>query len=347
MINVIARETRAKEKPMRSMSNIRDIKEHIQLTKNGNQTVAEFVGTGDFASAFTERQRYEVEAGRDMEPILYDSLYDVVVDGNLPQTLTIYTLNPNGLVLEEIEEGEEVKFTAVSSGSKAVTQLHYAAALEYTDQLLRFTGNLWQVPRLERSFGAGINALLNHIHLNPFITGSYAASRQVDGTSLSPARFRATDQTEYKYMRTIEQAIKTARGLNMYGPYAILCSTGDAFTIQRALNPVPQQSADRQGSFYSAINQVIAYDGWSGTRGKKATTYSGVSDGTAYLISLSRRSEDFLSLVNQPLRRQSNDGDLSRFIVEQVVWDTYFGVYTNVTDTVIEITLPGETSGAS
>lgn len=347
MINVIARETRAQAKPMRDVSKIKDIREHIQLTKSGDQTIAEFVGTGDFASAFTERQRYEVEAGRDMEPILYDSLYDIVVDGNLPQTLTIYTLNPNGLVLEAIEEGEEVKFTAISSGSKAVTQLHYAAALEYTDQLLRFTGNLWQVPRLERSFGSGINALLNNVHLSPFIDASYAAGKTVDGTSLSPARFRATDNSTFKYMRTIEQAVKTARSNNMYGPYALLCSTGDAWTIQRALRPVPQEGADLQGNFYSAISQVIAYDGWSGTRGKKSTTYSGVSDGTAYLISLNRRSEDFLSLVNQPLRRQANDGDLTRFIVEQVVWDTYFGVYTNVTDTTIKITLPAESSGQS
>jgi len=347
MLNIITRESLRKSRPKRNMGDFSTLRENIALHEQGARTIAEFTGTGDYASAFFARQRYEVEAGREEEPLLYTSIYDVVEDESLPETLTIYTLNPKGVVMEEVKEGEEVKFTTVAEGSKSIRQVQYAVGLEYSKRLFKFMGNLWQIPRLERSFAQGINAKLNDIHLSPFIDHSYTSAYKVDGTSLSPARFRATESIEIKTMRTIEQAIGTARGNNAYGRYGILCSTSDVYMIDRALNPVQQRGSDRQGDLFSQIQTVIAYDGWSGTRGKRAVSYSGVSDGTAYLISLNRIEQDFLSLVSQSLDRQQGNGDPRRFILEEDIWDMWLGVYTNVAETTIEITLPNAASGTS
>ena len=96
----------------------------------------------------------------------------------------------------------------------------------------------------------------------------------------------------------------------------------------------------KQSSAIDAITQVIAYDGWTGTRGRKVTTYAGVSSGTAYLIDQSHKSLDFNSFVKQGLDSAIGNSDVSRFIMDQIVWDTYLGVYANPTASVEVITLP-------
>lgn len=324
-----------------------DIRQHIRVVGEGNQAVAEFIGTGNFAKQFYERQRYEVEAGRDEEPLLYPALYSVVTDASLPRVLSIYTLGPAGVVFEEVTEGGEVKFASVGEGDKNVTMRHWAVGLEYTEDLFIYN-ELWRLPNIERGFGISHNALLNHIHMTPILTHSYAAANQTDGTALTT--FKATASMPEKYLRAIESAISSAttdKTNPRRGPYALVVSGADVFTVERALNRVPQQGFDLQSSALGRVRSVIAYDGWTGTRGKKATTYDGVTSGKAYLVDLGNRAYDFQSFFKQPLRQQRGDGDLSRFIIEQVIWDTRFGVFADPKRAVQEITWPVAASGAS
>ena len=50
--------------------------------------------------------------------------------------------------------------------------------------------------------------------------------------------------------------------------------------------------------------------------------------------------EDFLSLVKQPLESAQGNADVSRFIMDQIVWDVWLGIYANVIRAVEEITWP-------
>ena len=250
-----------------------DINEHI----NVNKGVAEFVASDDFASAFYTRQRYEVDAGRDEEPLLYMPIYDEVVDASLPRTLNINTLGTGGVVFKEIKEGGEVVFATIGEGSKSVTLLHHAVGLSYTEDLFLYN-ELWRLPNIERVFGIAHNALLNHIHFNPILAYTYAAANKTDGTALTD--FNATDELPLKYLHAIEAAITAAVADNRRGPYSLVVSTSNLFTVERALNIVAQQGFSKQSSAISRISNVIAYDGWTGTRGKKSTTYSGVTAGT-------------------------------------------------------------------
>jgi hypothetical protein len=324
-----------------------DIRQHIRVVGEGKQSGAEFVSTGDFAASFYQRQQYEVEAGRDEEPLIYPTLYSVVTDGSLPRSLTINTLGPAGVVFEEITEGGEVKFASVGEGEKVVTMKHYGVGLEYTEDLFIYN-ELWRLPNIERGFGVAHNALLNHIHMTPILSHTHKAANKTDGTALTT--FKAAAAMPEKYLRAIESAISSAstdKTNPRRGPYILVVSSADVFTVERALNRVPQQGFDLQTSALNRVRAVVEYDGWTGTRGKKQVAYDGVTAGKGYLVDISSRMFDFQSFFKQPLRQQRGDGDLTRFIIEQVVWDTRFGVFADPDRAVHEITWPVAASGAS
>lgn len=302
-------------------------------TKPG--TVREFIGTGAFASDFYRRLQYEVDAGRDMEPILFPALYSVTIDSTLPRNIDVSVLGDTGVVFEEVKEGSEVKFASVSQGSKTIPIKHYAVGLEYNEDLFLYN-ELWRLATIERNFGIAYNALLNHIHMTPILSHSYPAGNQTAASS------DGTTMVE-KYLRTIEQAISSSASDKTNprpGPYALLVSSSDQFTVERALNRVPQEGFDLQSSALSRVRTIVTYDGWSGMRGNKVTTYDGVTAGKAYLVSLTRRDLDYQSYFKHEMRRNMANPDLSRFIMEQVVYDTRFGVFADPRKSVQEITWP-------
>jgi hypothetical protein len=120
-----------------------------------------------------------------------------------------------------------------------------------------------------------------------------------------------------------------------------MAASGNMSLIRKALSEVPQEGVQLLDSeVFSRITQVVEYDGWTGTRGKKATTYGGVPTGKAYLVNTAYRDEDFQSYFQQELREQRGDADISRFILEETIYDVWFGLYASPRAAVEEITLP-------
>ncbi|HRF96995.1 MAG TPA: hypothetical protein PLZ51_17425 [Aggregatilineales bacterium] len=345
-IELISKSLLAKNPPKASFKEGFDIKTKVRVVEGSGQ-IAEFISSDNFASQFYERQRYEVESGRDMEPILYTPLYDITTDPTVPRNVTIYTLGPAGVVFEEVLEGGEVKFASVGQGTKVLNIKHYASGIQYTKDIFKFN-ELFRLANFERQFGIAFNALMNHIHFTPILSHTYATANKTDGTTLTS--FKATASMAEKYLRTLEAAMTA--GVNdttnpRRGPYVLLCNTGDVFTFERALGRVPQQGFDMQSSALSRIQTVIEYNGWTGTRGLKTTAYAGVPSGKAYLVDVGNRVFDFQSIISQPLQMTMGNPDVSRFIMEQNVWDTYFGVFADPARAVQEITLPVAASGAA
>src|SRR5690554_5565639 len=94
------------ERPVRGWKKTPVLAEHVRQVQiagtNGNpRIVHEFVGTDDFAAAWYERQRYEVDAGRDEEPILYTPLYQIIEDETLPRNVPVYRIGPGGVVFQQ------------------------------------------------------------------------------------------------------------------------------------------------------------------------------------------------------------------------------------------------------
>lgn len=296
--------------------------------------VYEFIGSDSFSDEWNQRQQFEVDAGRDEEPILYTPLYDVINDPNLPENVNIYKIGPGGVVFDEVNEGGEVKFVSLGSSEETVRIRHYGAGLEYSKDLVVYN-RLWDVAIVERQAGIAYNALLNHLHLYPYISYSYAAGNQTAAVTSG-----ATDAEDI--LLTLEAAIVAAKadtGNPRRGPYNLLISSADAFRVERALTRVPQQGFTQQSSAIGMIQNVIAYDGWTGTRGGKSTTYAGVTANKAYLIDTANRMHDAKSYMKQDLSLDGEDMDASRFMTQRV-YDTYFGVYTNVLRSTEEVTLP-------
>ncbi len=346
-----ARNTRIQELedgqfPMMKLKEGLELKHMFKPSKLVNGTATEFATTGDYASAWKTRQRYEFEVGRDSAPLLYPSIYNVTVDPSLDQLIDVYTINPNGFIFEPVAEGAEMKITQVGSGNYSIRLGRIAVGVEYTEELFMFN-RLYRIANFERYAAIGHNAYANHVHFSPILDATYTGDYATDGTTLTT--FNVDDPLPLKYQRTLEAAIQTARmpGANRRpGSYALLISSGDMFTMERALLPVAQEGFSVQSpTLNAAISDVIVYDGWSGTRGKKEVSYDGVEPGFAYLVDLSQRETDFQSYWKWMLRLRQGDGDLSRNIEAQAFWDSYMGVYANPTVAVAKITLPEADSG--
>jgi hypothetical protein len=65
-----------------------------------------------------------------------------------------------------------------------------------------------------------------------------------------------------------------------------------------------------------------------------------VTRGTSYLISLALQEEDFQFYIKQDLEATMGNPDVSRFILEQTVWDTYLGSYAAPNRAVQKIVWP-------
>jgi hypothetical protein len=298
--------------------------------------VAEYIGSDNFSIEWSRRQYFEIDNGRLQEPLLYPAIYDVMTNSAFPAVVNLERLGPAGVVFERVEEGGEVKFASVTGSSISIPIYQYAVGIQYTKRLFMFN-ELWNLGLVEREAGIAYNALLNHVHLSPIINHSYGAA------NTTPASTSGTTLEE-KVTRTIENAMVASVDDTTnprYGPYVILCSSGSEFLIRRALTYVPQQSFSYQTpAILDNIQNIIVYNGWTGTRGIKETTYPGVTAPTCFLIDIGRRDRHFKSLWKQDLQMTMGNPDVSRFIMEQSVWDVWFGMYADPTGAVQKITLP-------
>jgi hypothetical protein len=349
----VSETTDKKTLPLAAFKEGFDFNKYMEFSRDQEgRPIGEFLSTADISDRFFARQDYEVEAGRQEVPLLYTGIYATVTDPNLPKLVEINTLGPAGVVFEEIKEGGEVEFASISGTDKSIPMKHHAVGLEYTEDMFIYN-QTWLFPDLERDFGNAWNAKQNHIHLNPILTASYTDTT-TDGTSLTS--FRATDDLAIKYLRTIEAAI--AASINdqdnpRFGPYVLLTSTVDAMIAARALVRVPQQGISLQipqgslGDAIGVIDQLVAYNGWSGNRGKKPVTYSGISAGTGYLVHIGHKRFDFQSKWKHQLRRQMTGPNLKRFILDAIIWDARFGIYASPSRAVQKITWPGSGDGES
>lgn len=302
---------------------------------SGKSIAYEFIGTDNFGADFYTRQRYEVDAGRDEEPLLYQDLYDITADPSLPRSIPIDRLGPASVIFDEITEGGEVHFVTIGSSTDTILMRHYGAGLEYNKDIVVYN-ELWNLPVIERQAGIAYNALLNNVHLGAFLAYSYTSANQTPAATLGST-------IEEKYARTLENAVATASldtANFRRGPYDLLVSAGDLWTIERALQMVPQQGVSRATTVGSRIRNIIVYDGWTGTRGKASVTYTGVTQGTAYLIDIGRKMRYLKSFMKQGLETAMGNPDVSRFILDQTVWDCYFTAFADIAATTEQITWP-------
>lgn len=307
-----------------------DIKSQVrEASSNEAQQgiLGEFVGTGSFNAEWFERQRYEVYAGRDQEPELWRAIYVETADSSLPETITVNRIGPGGVVFQAIREGGEVRFVNVESSEFTVRLVDYAVGLEYSKKLVKYN-QLWDVNIVERQSGVAHNALQNHLHFAPFFAASYTTSGSKPTETAASA---IGSNLLEKYISTIEQAVQDAKKRNIRGPFVVVCGSLNGLKTQKSLLITIQDGNPAKSPVVAQISSVVEYDGWTGTRNGKESTYAGVADNVGYLIGLSDRANDFRSYQNQGLQQTMGNPDVSRRIMAQTVWDLDRGLYADTT----------------
>lgn len=335
---VLSRETLQVEREKATIKDGVNLKDHIRwgnraITNAGDHVVTtEFIGTDDFASAWYQRQRFNIDVGRDLEPTLWEPLYNTERSADLPKLIEIYSLGPAGVIFDEITEGGEVKFITMSESTQTARIRHYGVGVEYTKEM-EIYNELWRIPTVETQVGIAHNARQNHVHLFPFIDYTYPAANKTAASAVGAT-------LEEKFAKTLENALTHAKAGKRRGPYYLLCADANRYMLERVLQPVPQQGFTLQSSALGEIQGLIVYDGWAGTRGMKEVAYAGVTSGKGYLISLSHKMEDHQSFFKQDLEVEVGNADVSRFVRAQNIWDTYFGMYCSPVASTEEITWP-------
>lgn len=294
-------------------------------------TIGEMMTQGSL-NQFTEFLRkvtLDVDLGKEATPILYNPIYDLISDSNLPKLIDAKWALEGVVVFTEHIEGQEVKFGRLNAKQGPTAKIGtYTAGFEYTKEMKDFN-ETFTVEILNKAMGEAWNALLNHMHLYPIISAAYA------GANATAWQGEVGDPLWVGYWKTIDQALSDTATAKR--PASILlASSANRTTILRALKGGFPLAGTEYPDISGDISAIIFYDGWSVTVGKKTYTYDGVAAGDAYLI---RPKRGFKSLRKQDLRIEASSGDITRLIEAQIVGYGYQGVYAALTENVQKIDL--------
>jgi len=301
--------------------------------------VGEMITTAAGRKELLEKVVLDVELGREQVPLLYTPIYDRLEDPNFPEVFDAPWAQYGVVIFFSHMEGEEVKFGHIQAEQGPTARIvTYAAGFEFTEKMVLFN-QTFSMEELERSFGEAYNALLNHIHLSPIITHTYAAGNKTAAKYVTaegkPTTGGAGDAHPLLSLReTLSVGLEDAAVKKRPGNVLIIASAN-----QRKVTDSLAQLHVRGTDFepVGGIDTIIAYDGWSTKVGKKEYEYAGADAGKAWLV---RPKRGFKELVKYDLMIDAGDGDLSRLVETQVVGRAYRGTYAALAENVQEITLP-------
>lgn len=294
--------------------------------------IGEMITTSDGLMDLVEKVRVDVAFGQAEIPLLYEPIYRRV-PGPFPGKVVDIgenTLQANVVFFEKFEGGE-VQFGTLQKGVPAQARLRtWAAGFEWTEDMEEWDST-WEFEMINQAFGRAYNYFLNHAHLSPITTYTYAAGNQTAADATAGAS-RAE-----KTLRTFQAAYKHAVSANPQRTWSVvLASEQDRFQIEEALL---QPIRDAQGNALPRVpvDTIIYYDGASVPMGTETYTYAGVTAGKAYAIFPKQKMLEF---VHHDLRIDSDRPDISRLIEAQVIGRTRRGLYAAIDESVEEITLP-------
>ena len=318
-----------------------EMKEVVKKIVNGEMTVYDFdkpigemITTPAGLDNLVQKSVIDLELGREEMPLLYAPIYRKVEDAKFTAHVDIAPfINVQVIFLEHMEL-EEVKFGARKIGPKdTVPIITYATGLEWTEDMVLYD-KTWEMAEANRSMGEAYNALLNHVHLYPIISYSYASKNKTAASS--------TGSNVLEKMRNTLKAALIHASMDKHTdtksprrPNILLAHSSRRWDIEECL-----QRMQIGGTIYPAISQIdtlIYYDGWSTVVGEKTYEYAGVNPDKAYLI---EGKKYFRELVKHDLRVDATGGDLKRLIENAIVGRARRGVVASPGNAVEEITLP-------
>lgn len=296
------------------------------------EPIQRLITTSDGLTTLAEKVYLDVNEGRENVPVLYEPLYQPLRADNLPRTIDLNLIASASVVFLQRFEGGEVHFGHMAANTPASVSLaNYSAGFEYTSEMAEFD-ETWRIEELNRAFGEAYNALLNHLHLGPFITYSYTSANQ---TAADATGATLVDRTRNTLINAYRESVTAKRPGSV-----LLAATTNRFQLEDAI----ARRYDNVGNQFpalDAIDTIIYYDGFQITVGPKTYTYPGVPAGTAYLIQPRRRLREIVKTKGgQDMWIETGNPDVSRRIEDQLAAHTYRTLYADVAGSTEEITLP-------
>lgn len=173
----------------------------------------------------------------------------------------------------------------VKIGDKEIQIMDFRACITY--DLAKVKSGEWtEFDTMEVEMARAMNALKNHLHFFPFLTARYPNPIQIDApynnrTAMRVALYTAMERLTLKHQDDSE------------GAFALLCAEENlynfAYLIEDSIAPI------------TPIQSLICYDGWSGTRGNRTATYTGVDPRLIYLIDLHHLPLSFDNAIEQSI----------------------------------------------
>lgn len=292
----------------------------------GTATIQEMIGTGDGTQDFLEKTTFDAYQGREQVDLLYKPIYTTREDATFPKLMTAKEYGPVQVVFVEKLEGGEVKFGELAPGTEKVVRFHtYAAGLEWSEDMVEYN-EFWALTDASIAFGENYNKLLNHLHLSPIITATYATTGATDDSQLTAQKSGTAQLVAFStdMITTLERAFSTLPAGSI-----VLHNSSDAIYMERQ---IATDLLDDQGTpgpvkkRWSNL-QFIAYDGEEVEVGDRTYTYGGVTAGFIYLIV---PKKNFIEYIKHDLRIDSGNADVSRLIVDQMVGRARRAVYAAV-----------------
>lgn len=332
----------------------KEYKSPYEMALNEREPIASRIARGSFALHepsdlydFVDATRLDVTRRVLAEPILFPFIYNTLSNANFSRTMTLQEILPIGIVFEQNEgSGESVPMGDFKTGAtETLTQQIMAAGYTW-DLAFELYNSLFDMQRLNDAMARGYAAEVNDSHLYPIINGSYGTV----GTAKWSAASTVGDTWMEKWYHTILDARRdlrertdpvTEKAIDTSGT-VLLCSKADAEDVMWVINGQLNSPADSKNlASIPGIQTVLGYDGDVIDVGEKTYTYTGVTDGTCYLIKPIPRG--FISAWKRQLTMLvQSQGDILKLEREKRAWYYVRAIYNTfgITNYVQKITLP-------
>lgn len=285
---------------------------------------------------------FHIAQGQAAEPILYRPLYHITSDASLPRSPSIVRLTDTGLVFDEVKpsSGEVVFLPIDSLGSMVSVPIkHYASGVTYDKKGLLELREYWKKAVDDAKLGAAWHSLLNHVHFYPFLNMQYPETRIVKPLLQGEGR---VEHILHTLSWAIERAVLQSIGKDrIQHHFVILVSNLDLPDVEKALLQIPEEGYVMTSTHITAIIEaVIGYSGWQNTLGSKRVSYPGVKPGEAYVISVDQNEFNHKSFQKLALSPTIVNGDKDLMVLEEAVYDSFFGIYCDPLTSTSKVMLP-------
>jgi hypothetical protein len=292
-----------------------------------------------------DAMRMDISIRKNANPVIRDMIYNVYNRPDASRTNKLTELLPYGLeFVKNNGTGQPVNQGDKGNGQVGTVDIDLYAAGFTWDLLAELFDKSLDMTALADAVAVAYNAKLDDNAMTPILNGDYSTVGTAKWTAADATS--GLDRQELLY-RTITNAFDglakrkdpvTGKRLNVNGAY-IIASGYDARHIAQVASGLPSTNQKYLPAI-SGLGGVIVYDGETIQMRDKTVTYSGVTDGYAYLVIPKHRYMDII--VKQGLTAEVDmTPDVKTLAREEYAYYFAEGIFSDgVAYAVQKITLP-------